>query len=561
MSIAEAIRQQRELAYFTQSRIQQPITQKYLEQWAERQYAGSDEFINWIKTIFGGDNFLSFYKYLSFPVPSANVVNNKIRPQLERVFFSDDSYFKYTIKGQEVKEPLNLESVEFSERMLNAMMFRHNDILITDLKDINKPFRELISIDNVVAIESNNSVIKRIAYSATVPMLKNDGTTELTDGYLYMDNIEYKFYDKDLNEKLTIPHDLDECPADYIVPEAFSDNDIVRKSLFSYVSPKLKEYSFLTTLQRMTDPNGVVPVTAILKFKDKEENEDVDGDNKQPAIPMSVSSQQSSEQREVVGKQTEVQAGTIIEVKPRLKDDGSIDSVAVQNYIKFYHMPVEAMEHLNDRILQIENDIIQSVTGDFKEQNESAQNEKQVSKGFISKEDALRKVSKGLSRIRERSDFKMIALEFGKDVVSNSAFYGSDFFPESQNELYEVFAKAPNPIERKNTLIRINKAKNRFNKENALRQSIMYDLMPYAADVDFNTAVENQRVGAVEFQYQTRFNYWIGVFEATYGDLVIFWEGMESDSNSTKLMLINNLITDLITTAGLNEPPATIQTT
>ena len=94
-SIAEAKRQQKELAYFTQSEIQQPITQQYLEQWAERQYAGSDDFLNWIKTIFGTNTFLSAYKHLRFPVPSAKIVNNKIRPQLERVFFSEDSFFKY----------------------------------------------------------------------------------------------------------------------------------------------------------------------------------------------------------------------------------------------------------------------------------------------------------------------------------------------------------------------------------------------------------------------------------------------------------------------------------
>ena len=557
-SIAEARRQQEELSYFTKSEIQKPITQEYLNQWAERKYAGSDQFLNWVKTIFGTNNFLSFYKFLRNPVPSAKVVNNKIKPQLERVFFAEDSFFKYTIKGQQVENPDNLDSVHFSEWMLDAMMFRHNDILITDLKDTNTPFRELISIENVVALRSERSVIKQLAYTAAVPVTREDGTVEVKNGFLYMDDMEYIFYDDKFNPVLVIPHDLGECPADYITPQAFSDDDIVRKSLFSFVKPDLEEFTFLKTLQRMTEPNGAIPVTAILKFPDKDDdsdNSDVDSDtDNQPPIPMSISSQQSRLQGEVVGKPTEVQTGTIIDVKARLKDDQSIDAAAVQNYIKHFYMPVEAMKYLNERIAELQNDIIQSVTGDFKEQNEAAQNEKQVSKGYITKEDSLRQVSKGLSRIRKRSDFKMLSMEFGPNTVTNEAFYGSDFFPESQKDLFEQFDTAPNPIERKNTLIRLNKNKNRFNKDKAERQEIQYHLMPYVSDKDFDAAREDQRVGAIEFQYYTRFNYWIGAFEALYGDLLLFWEGMEDQPDSAKLIVINNLITDLITKAGLNEP-------
>ena len=557
-SIAEARRQQKELSYFTQSSIQQPVTEKYLEQWAERNYTGSDEFLNWIKTIFGANNFLSAYKHLRFPVPSAKIVNNKIRPQLERVFFSEDAFFKYTIKGKQVESPENLDSVHFSEWMLNSMMFRHNDILVTDLEDTNTPFRNLISIENVVALESSKSVIKRLAYTAAVPIMGENGEVEVKNGFLYMDDKDYIFYNEKVEPILTVPHDLGECPADYIAPEAFANDDIVRKSLFSYVKPELEEFALLRTLQKMSDVNGTIPVTAILKFKDQTtdgEAVDVDSDtDAQPNGVNSMSSQQARQQREVVGKQTVVQAGSKIDVTPRLKEDGSIDVGAVQNYIKHFYMPVEAMDFIDKRIKELQNDIIQSVTGDFKEQNEAAQNEKQVSKGFITKEDSLRKVSKGLSRIRTRSDFKMLALEFGKDSVTNEAFYGSDFFPESQNELYDLFEKAPNPIERKNNLIRLNKNKYRFNKDKSKRIEIEYHLMPYSSDKDFQVAVDSQRVGALEFQYYTRFTYWIGVFEATYGDLLEFWVGMGDQSDNAKLMFINNLIKDLITEAGLNEP-------
>ena len=39
------------------------------------------------------------------------------------------------------------------------------------------------------------------------------------------------------------------------------------------------------------------------------------------------------------------------------------------------------------------------------------------------------------------TDFKMLALEHGRDNVTNSAFFGSDFFLESQEELFNLLEK------------------------------------------------------------------------------------------------------------------------
>ena len=50
-SIAEAVRQQQQLAYFTEGKIQQPINEKYIEAFVNRRYTTDDQFLNWIKTI------------------------------------------------------------------------------------------------------------------------------------------------------------------------------------------------------------------------------------------------------------------------------------------------------------------------------------------------------------------------------------------------------------------------------------------------------------------------------------------------------------------------------
>lgn len=559
-SIVEARRQQKQLAYFTQSSIQKDITIDYLVKWAERNYRSNDDFLNWVKTVFKADNFLSFYKYFRNPNAASKLVNDRIKPQLQRVFFSEDAFFKYIINGQEVPIPVELDVESFNNWMFNAILFRHNDILVTDLKDINTPFRSLISIDNVVALLSHRSVIKKIAFKASI-FLDIVATTDHEDikigdrvgreevhGFLFIDDKEYIFYDRTIEKALlVVPHDLGECPADYVSREPFANDDIIRKSIFSYIREQFEEYVFLKTLQKMTDPNGAFPIVTVLDAKPKRDGEDIKGEtDKEPMQSRIIGGQRASFGNEVAGTESIMQAGNIIKIKPRLKEDGSIDTGAVQDFVKFHFTPVESLNYIDQRIKDIENSIITTLLGDFTEQNEAAKNELQVAGSFFNKQDRLRNVSLELSRIRQRSDFKFLALQHGPDNVSNEAFYGSDFFLESQDQLFNLFEKSPNTIERKNLLIRLTKNKNRFNRDKAEREVILYSLLPYVSDKDFDIANTKMAVDDTTFQYQTRFNYWIGLFEAEFGDILIFWEGLGDISAAEKLVLINNLIINII---------------
>ncbi len=556
-SIAKAKKQQDQLSYFTQSDLQEDITQEYIKQWADRNYATNDEFLNWVKTVFRTDNFLSFYKYFRSPLASARLVNDRIIPQLQRVFFAEDSHFNYTIDGQEVQEPEELNVKTFNEWIFNAFMFRHNDIVITDLKDVNEPFREIISIDNVVSIDSSNSVIHRLAYTATVVLIDENGEAVKVNGFLYMDAHVYAFYDRDYVLKLEIPHDLGECPADYISKEPFSKDDVVRKSIYSYIREQFEEYVFLKTLQRMTEPNGAIPIVTQLKTGINKDNKDRKGETtKEPMASNGIGGQQAFPYKEQNGSDSTLQTGTIVKVPMIKKDDGSLDMDAVKNFLNFFFIPVESLDYLNKRIGEIEDSIIEALLGNM-DQNKERKNELQVKSGFVSAEDKIRSLSLQMSRLRKRSDFKFLALQHGKERVTNDAFYGSDFFLESQSELYGLFEKSPNPLERRNILLRTARNRNRFNPKRAQREVILYHLMPYAADKDFDQAVDNQAVDAVNFQYQTRFNYWIGVFEAEFGDILLFWESMGDDPNSTKLIVINNIITNIIT--ALLPPPTQVE--
>ena len=551
--LAIAKRQQKQLSYFTQSSVQEDLSSTYLDEWANRNYQSKDSFLTWVKMLFRTDNFLTFFKYHRYPVSSSKLINNKIKPQLSRVFHSEDSYFKYSVRGKEEETPDFLKAKDFNQTIFDALLFRHNDIVVQDMSGINEPYRKLISIDNVLAIESHNSNIEKLAYSATVEI-----NEEYVNGIAYMDSERWAFYDKDCETLLfEVAHDLDECPADWVSKEPFgSDNDIVRKSLFSHVKADLEEYVFMKTLQKLTDPNGAFPIITMLQSKKKDNSSHGKkglGD-KEPMAANMIGGQQSEEyQKTVSGSDSEIQAGTVVKVPPIKKDDGSFDMEAVKSYMNFFHHPVENLRYIKERIEDIEFDILSNVLGDLADQTNERKNELQVKGGFVSAEDRIREVSANLSRIREHSDFKMMALKYGRESVSVNAFYGSDFFLESQETLYNLFENSPNPIERRNILTRLSKNRNKFNKEKSEREVILYSLIPYTSDKDFETAIEQMAVDKATFQLQTRFNYWISMFEAQYGDIVFFWNDTEA-TTSEKLIMINNLITQIINSVVVEEP-------
>jgi len=542
--VRQAYKQQKQLSYFTQSEIQHDVTTEYLRQWSQRNYAGTDYFLTWVKQIFRQQNFISFFKYMRKPLPSAKLINDEIKPQLKRVYFADDSYFKYSIRNKEVECPDDLKNETFENLLFNSLLFNHNDILVHDLNDINSAYRELLCINDVVAIDSDDSIIEKIAYKAEV---KINGIE--VEGYLYMDDSVFIFYDKNYNELSNISHDLKRCPACWISNEAFStENDIVRKSIFSYVREELEEYVFLKTLLKMTEPNGAIPITVKLKTKTNSlEGSDFKGINSQE--PMS--SNELGSQKAEYGKDTNssngsiMQAGSVIEIPQIKKADQSIDTDLIQNFAKFFYIPVECLDYLNKRIQEIERSIIANVLGDYQQNNDAAKNETQINSSTHNKQDKLRAISMNLSWVRNQSDLMLLGLQYGIENVGVSLFYGSDFFLDNETELFNLFQKAPNPIERRNLLLRIGKTKYRFNKGRAERETILYTLLPYASDTDFDKALSQNLVDNTTKQLQLRFNYWISLFEARFGDISVFYNNLKA-SNSEKIIMINNLLIDLI---------------
>lgn len=549
LALEEAKRQQRQLSYFSTSEVQKDTRSDYFEKFAERKYFTNDVFLNWVKQVLKDPNFLSFAKYYRNPNPSSKLINTRVKEPLSRVFFSEDAYFNYIINGNPVEHPKELDD-KFEQRLFNALVYNHNDIIVHDLYDINKPYREFVSIDKVVSIKCKLGTIKKVAYSACIEI-----DDEKVYGYAYLDDEKYCFYNKDYELLIEEPHDYGMCPATFVVDNSFypegderDPQGIIKESIFSYVREDLEFYNFLKILQKITDTNGAFPVHVKVKVKElTEEGTDFDD---VPNAPMSVEqlgSQVSLEARRTSGTKGGgiTQAGTEITVPPIEKADGSIDMELAKNFITFYHAPVEILEFMNKRIQEVEDRILISTIGNYSDGNNVSLTEMQVSKNFVSMDDKLRWVSSALSFSRKNSDTMMLSLAYGKENVDCDIFYGSDFFLETPHKLYEMFKIAPNAIERKNILIRLSQRRNMFNKQKQKREVVLYKLLPYSSDKDFELAVEQNNVPDEIFALQTRFDYWIARFESMYGRIELFWDSIDA-SDSEKITEINGLILNLI---------------
>ena len=111
--------------------------------------------------------------------------------------------------------------------------------------------------------------------------------------------------------------------------------------------------------------------------------------------------------------------------------------------------------------------------------------------------------------------------------------------------MLENFEKAPNPIERKDILLRINQNKYKNNPDRQSRQAILYEILPFVSDLDFTTAVANGAVDEITLNLQVRFNYWINKFESKYNEITSFYNLLDGEKNE-RMFLINELIKDLV---------------
>lgn len=558
--ILEAKRYEEKLAYFIQTHLNSDI-HIASDRSIDELWASSNPFINWVKGWMRRENFDSYIKFLRHPLPTASLIQDDIVPELKKVFDATNSYYDYTFSSQANKNSANQfltrYSAYYKDVVFPELINNHNSIIITDYKERKNPYRYIIDISSVLAIEPDREgKIKRIAFEG----LNEEGETR----YYYYTKEFYAVYIKTegVEENTNIyrleatnPHDINECPADFVSQHPLNSNKfVVRKSIFSNFLEKFENYVNYYTLQKMCLPHGAIPIITHFKQNNKDcgtifENgtKCVKGylagkngvlGNKDSLVPCPV-----------CNPKTIIQAGSVFGIPiPKYGDNGEKPFDLNANFVKFHYIPVDILKWWNEFVLEKYSDIKYQLVGKgIEEANGQAKNKEQIARGNQTLENTLIELSGVLSSLQTSLDSKILRIIYRKAFKSAFVDKGTDFYLETEFELREALKESIDPIDKLNLISRINYAIHKDNPQDLQRNSYLYMLLPYSTivDVDFLT-IEN--VDPKLRELRLNFKYYIDLFESEYGDLTLFFNEYfgEKVNMNKKLEMARKLLLDKV---------------
>lgn len=529
-SLDLAKRQQRQILYFTKSKIQDDVEREWTESFRNNKYSSDDYFQNFLRTVLLDDNFKTVLKYLRKPLASTTLINNEIFPSILKVLDAEDSRYDYYVDGNYISEPLDLKKESRIKTTLNSLFFRTNNLYVTDVKD-GEPYTYELDIEDVVSLDHNNKRVTRIAFTTCI----YDENNKKIEGIAYMDDDVSEFYvykeDGEINETpiKSVERVKGLCPVDFIGTELYDNDFIVKKNPFSNLRGHLERYVILCTLQRINDINGTFPVTATIKSKG-EVSRKIDTENILDMRELSKFDTSSVSNDSVYNvKPSPTQAGSNSEFQ--LEDlvnpeTGEVNMTILQNLVNYFYIPVDILEHIATDKRELERYIVATSIGTFIEnKQEGGMSDLHVGKTYDAMEDRLRSISQELSLVLNRVHYNELSVKHEK--VETDIFCGSKFYMMSVEELYNVYNTCPNPIEKDNILVKISNTKNLQNPNKRLRDNILYAVIPYSDSEDFKTALEYKLVDEETMRLQVQFKHYITMFEAKYGSIIEFWKSYD----------------------------------
>lgn len=552
--ITQAIAYEKQLAYFIQTHLSDTVFENTSTS-IDNLWNSSNPFINWVKGWMIKENFASYLKFLRNPLPTAGLIQDDIVPELKKVFDSTNAYYNYAFTSNANKQSsevlINKYADFYKDEVFQALINNHNSIVITDYVDNKEPYRFIINISDVEAIEPTlDGNIKAIVF-------KGINTDNEERYYYYTDKFYavYKKYGEDFIEESKNEHNINKCPADFISVEPLNNEKfVVRKSLFSNLLEKFESYVNYYILQKMCIPHGAIPVITHYKQKNKPcgtkfEN----GTSCNGGYLMGASGMLGGNDELVpcpkCNNKTIIQAGTVIGLPiPKFGENGESPIDLNANFVKFHYIPTDILTWFNEFVPEKYSEIKYQIIGKGVEAvNGQAKNTDQIARGNQTLENTLIELSTKLSKLRKSLDYKMLKIAYDKSFVNCSIDMGSDFYLETEFELRDSLAKSIDPIDKENLINRINYSIYKNNPVQLERSNLLYKLLPYSTITD-TEFISMMGVDPKLKELRLNYNYYIDLFEANFGELNIFFTDYfgENISMGNKLEVARKLLLDKV---------------
>ena len=557
--IIEAINYEKKLAYFIQTQLNTTLYTNSDEA-INNIWNTSNPFISWVKNWMRKENFKSYMKFLRHPLPTASLIQDDIVPELKKVFDATNARYDYLFSSNANKPAseklLSKYGNYFKDEIFNLLINSHNSIVITDFKEKRNPYRFTIGIKSVKAIEPTlNGTIKGIVFEGV-----NEAGEERH--YFYTDQF-YSVYTK-ADDVYTLessnPHDLGECPADFIsVDPINTEKFVIRKSIFSNYLEKFENYVNYYTLQKMCLPHGAIPVITHYKQNNKPCEKTFENGTRCIGGYLSglngvLGNKDSLISCPVCNEKTIIQAGTVIGLPiPRFGDNGESPIDLNANFVKFHYIPVDILKWWNEFVAEKYDEIKYQLVGKGTEQsNGQAKNKDQIARGNQTLENTLIELSDKLSKLQTSIDGKLLKIAFGKSFKSAYIDKGTDFYLETEFELRDSLEKAIDPIDKENLISRINYSIYKNNPDALERSNLLYKMLPYSTLTDDQFI--SMTVDPKMKELRLNFRYYIDAFEAEYGEINVFFNEYfgENVPMNKKLTIARDMLIKLV---NVVEPP------
>jgi hypothetical protein len=555
--ISEAIAYEKKLSYFVQTHLDTDIFTNSTDV-VDNLWDSTNPFINWVHGWMRRENFNSFMKFLRNPLPTASLIQDDIVPELKKVFDATNARYDYSFSSNANKPACDKLIAKYGtfykDVIFDALINSHNSIVITDFENKRDPYRFLINISEVKVIEPTKAgAIKRIVFKGV-----NKAGEERY--YFYTDEFFAVYTEKDevYTEESKNPHDLGECPADFISADPINtDKFAVRKSIFSNYIEKFENYINYYTMFKMFIPSGMIPVITHYKQNNKPCEKTFENGTRCVATPSGgyisglngvLGNKDSLVPCPVCNTSTIIRAGTVIGLPvPKIGDNGEKPFDMNANFVKFHYAPTEILTWVNEFISEKYDEIKYQLVGKGTEQaNGQAKNADQIARGNQTLENTLIELSGKLSRLQTSLDGKLLKIAFGKSFKSVYVDRGTDFYLETEFELRDSLAKAIDPIDKENLISRINYSIYKNNPSALERSGLLYKLLPYSTltDDQFITMTVDPKMKELRLNYK----YYIDAFEAEFGELNIFFNEYfgENVTMSNKLTVARQLLLDKV---------------
>lgn len=452
-----------------------------------------NDFLNWVKGLLPKDKYNIFLQLFCFPI-ATNELTEEMFSALEKVYDGKDAYEEYNFISPEQLDDWN----EYRDKKLNSFDFWRytafdkfktsiNGFVVVDLKEeqdttIPEPYFYFLPISSVkdFEIKANGDVDW---------LLIEQGDNRLA----VFDDESYRVFE--LNDKKEIigepiienKHDLNYCPVSLFWNDKLAeDNKALKKSPISNQLANLDWLLFFLTSKKHLDLYAPYPIYSgyqqDCEFENKGNGDYCDGGFiKNSKGDFYIDRSGAVSKCPVCADSRLAGVGSFVEVPVPNRDNDFKD---MRNPVQITSIDRSSLDYNVEEVQRLNDKIYKAVVGSGGEMKMDKNfNKDQVQSNTESKRNVLLSVKKNFEKIQSWAEDTVCRLRYGASYLSNTIFYGSDWYLYDVDQLTEQYklAKEAGATDYQLDMIQdqIIETENKNNPMALQRAEILKNLEPY----------------------------------------------------------------------------------